>query len=91
MPINVKIAVQFRRYTKNRSSVFTEGNTIDEVMINLSREYPGIREKILDEEGNRRKSVNIYINREDIRYLGERENRLEPDDEIYIVPPASGG
>ena len=91
MPIKVRIAVQFRKLTRNRSTVFTAGKTVDEVMVNLSREYPGLRDKIFDEEGNRRKSVNIYINREDIRFLGDRKNRLEPDDEIYIIPPASGG
>ena len=91
MPVKVKIAVQFRKLTQNRSTVSTEGKTVDEVLINLTRDYPEILNKIFDEEGNRRKSINIYINREDVRYLGDRENRLEPDDEIYIIPPASGG
>ena len=91
MPVKVRIAVQFRKLTQNRSTVFTEGHTVDEVMTNLSREYPDLRNRIFDETGKRRKSLNVFINREDIRHLGGRENRLEPDDEIYIIPPASGG
>jgi molybdopterin synthase sulfur carrier subunit len=89
--IKVKIAVQFRKLTQNRSVLYTEGTTLDEVLKELCLDFPGLREKIYDEDGNRNKALNIYINREDISHLGDRPDRLEPDDEIYILPPASGG
>ena len=91
MRTKVKMAVQFRKLTQGNSYVFVEGKTLDEVMVNLSRDYPGLESKLFEKDGKRRRSVNIYINQEDIRYLGDRANRLEPEDEIYIIPPASGG
>ena len=89
--IRVRIPARLRKFTGRRSTLFTHGSTLRQVVENLNQIYPGIIEKIYDESKSLRPSVNVYINREDIRYLQGRENRLEPDDEIYLVPAASGG
>ena len=89
--MKVRIPAGYRKLTGNQSVLFGEGSTLWELVENLNRRYPGFRERIFDDSGSLRKSVNVYINRVDIRYLKDRENHLQEDDEIYLVPAASGG
>ena len=68
-----------------------EGSTIDEILQSLDTTYPGLKERICDDQGNVRRFVNVYLNDEDIRFLDEKATAVKDGDEISIVPAIAGG
>lgn len=88
--VNIKIPTTLRRFTNQEGEVQIEGATIAEVIENLEAKYPGIKKRILDDNGKVRKFVNIYVGEEDIRFLQKEDTNVEGK-EITIVPAISGG
>lgn len=91
MGVTVRIPTPLRRLTKGMEEVKAEGSTVAEVIEYLDREFPGLKERICDENGDVRKFVNIYVNQEDIRFLDNITTKLKDGDEISIVPAIAGG
>ncbi len=91
MGVTVRIPTPLRRLTKGLEEVKAEGNTVAEVIEYLDREFPGMKERICDENGEVKKFVNIYVNQEDIRFLDNITTKLKDGDEISIVPAIAGG
>jgi molybdopterin synthase sulfur carrier subunit len=91
MPIPVRIATPLRKLTQNKEIVDAEGSTIREVLDDLENSYPGLKERICDEQDNIRRFVNVFVNDEDIRFLQESETPLKSGDEVSIVPAIAGG
>jgi molybdopterin synthase sulfur carrier subunit len=77
--------------TNNLDTVQAEGSTIIEVIDNLNAQFPGIKERLADDQGNLRRFVNIYINGEDVRFLEDKSTAVKDGDEISIVPAIAGG
>ncbi len=86
----VRIPTQLRTLTGGQEEVKTSGGTVGEVIENLGRSYPGIRERLLDDKGVRR-FVNIYVGDEDIRFLEGLKTELKGGEQISIVPAIAGG
>lgn len=91
MAIEVRIPVLLRTLTDGKSEVTMEGANIKELLANLEAEYPGMKERFYDEEGNLRRFINIYVNSEDIRFLDGEDTALKDGDEVSIVPAIAGG
>jgi molybdopterin synthase sulfur carrier subunit len=91
MPIPVRIPTPLRKLTQNKEIVDAEGSTIREVLDDLENSYPGLKERICDEQDNIRRFVNVFVNDEDIRFLQESETPLKSGDEVSIVPAIAGG
>ena len=91
MAIKVRIPTPLQRLTQNREEVAVDGTTIQELIANLEKSYPGIRERICDNEGKLRRFVNIYVNEEDIRFLKGDKTALKDGDEVSIIPAIAGG
>ena len=91
MPVTVRIPTPLRAVTKGIAEVQAKGETVDDVIGDLERQYPGLRERIVDETGELRRFVNIYVNQEDIRFMQNRETILKDGDEVAIVPAIAGG
>ncbi len=91
MPTTVRIPTPLRKLTGENETVPAEGATIAEILASLDQAYPGLTERLCDEQGNIRRFVNIYLNDEDIRFLGEKETPVKDGDEISIVPAIAGG
>ena len=91
MPVTVRIPTPLRAVTKGIAEVQAKGETVDDVIGDLERQYPGLRERIVDETGELRRYVNIYVNQEDIRFMQNRETVLKDGDEVAIVPAIAGG
>ena len=87
---NVKIPTPLRVLTNNETSVEVSGEKIINIINNLDEKFPGITEKIMD-NNEQKHFVNIYVNGEDIRYLDSLDTKVESDDEIAIVPAVAGG
>jgi molybdopterin synthase sulfur carrier subunit len=91
MPVTVRIPTPLRAVTKGSAEVQAKGETVDDVIGDLERQYPGLRERLVDETGELRRFVNIYVNQEDIRFMQNRETVLKDGDEVAIVPAIAGG
>lgn len=91
MPIPVRIPAPLRKLTNEQEVVPAEGATIGEILANLEATFPGLLDRICDEQGNVRRFVNIFVNDEDIRFLEEKATVLKEGDEISIVPAIAGG
>jgi MoaD family protein len=86
----VRIPTPLRTLTGGEDQVQATGDTVKDVIENLEKNHPGIRERLLDDKGVRR-FVNIYVGDEDIRFLDGLATALKSTDEISIVPAIAGG
>ena len=91
MTIPVRIPTPLRKLTLNQEVVEAEGETIREVINSLESNYPGLKERICDDQDRIRRFVNIFLNDEDIRFLKESETPVKSGDEVSIVPAIAGG
>ena len=90
MTIEVRIPTILRPYTKDQKSVQAEGASLSAVISNLDSQYAGIAERLL-ENGALRRFINIYVNDEDVRFLGSLEAHVRDGDSITILPAVAGG
>ncbi len=90
MTIEVRIPTILRPYTKDQKAVSAEGPTLSAVITNLDSNYAGLGERLL-ENGALRRFINVYINDEDVRFLGGLEAPIKDGDSITILPAVAGG
>jgi molybdopterin converting factor small subunit len=90
MTIEVRIPTILRPYTKDQKAVSAEGATLLAVITNLDSNYAGLGERLL-ENGALRRFINVYINDEDVRFLGGLEAPIKDGDSITILPAVAGG
>ena len=91
MPKKVRIPTPLRKLTNNEELVEVNAATISDAIVELRMRFPGIQERLVDEKGEVRRFVNVYVNEEDIRFLKNRETPLKDGDEISIIPAIAGG
>ncbi len=91
MPIKVRAQEPLRRLLENQPVVEVESRTVLEAIEELQRHYPGVRDRVLQENGALRGFVNIYVNEENVRFLQEERTPLKDGDEVSIVPSNAGG
>ena len=91
MPVKVRIPTPLRKLTNDQEIVLVSGLNIAEAIAELQKNYPGIKERLLDDHGGVRRFVNVYVNEEDIRFLKNRATPLKDGDEISIIPAIAGG
>lgn len=91
MAITVRIPTALRRITQGQGEVTVEASTIGELIEALDREFPGIKERLVDENGEIRKFVNFFVNDEDIRFLQGKDTPIKDGDTVAIIPAIAGG
>ena len=87
----IRIPTPLRKYTQGQEEVQVAGDTVQAVIKALETSYPGIRERICDEQGKVRRFVNEFVGEEDIRFLENLKTPVAERDEISIVPAIAGG
>jgi sulfur-carrier protein len=87
----VRIPTPLRKLTQGQEEVAAAGATIGELIADLEKKYPGIKERICDESGAVRRFVNIFVKDEDIRFLKNLDTPVADADEVSIVPAIAGG
>ncbi len=90
MAIEVRIPTILRTYTDGAKAVDAEGGTLSELIDDLEGNHPGIKDRLID-AGDLRRFVNVYVNDEDVRFLGGLEVGLNDGDQIVVLPAVAGG
>jgi molybdopterin synthase sulfur carrier subunit len=91
MPVKVRIPTPLRKLTGDEELVEVGPGTVGGAFAELQRRFPGIQERLLDEAGQVRRFVNVYVNEEDIRFLDNNNTPLKDGDEVSIIPAIAGG
>jgi len=92
MAVTVKIPAPLRSLTQNQAEVTVENAaTVQAAVDELSRRFPGLKERLLDDKGALRRYVNIFRNEEDIRHGKSLQTALSDGDKLTIVPAIAGG
>jgi molybdopterin synthase sulfur carrier subunit len=91
MSQKVRIPTPLRKLTNNEEIVVVNAPTIGEAIVELQSRFPGIQERLMDEQGEVRRFINVYLNEEDIRFLQNKQTALKDGDEISIIPAIAGG
>jgi MoaD family protein len=86
----VRIPAPLRTLTGGKDEVTASGGTVGEVIEDLEKRHPGVKDRLLDEKGVRR-FINIYVGEEDVRFLDGLKTALKSGDSISIVPAIAGG
>ena len=87
----VMIPTPLRQFTAKQYSVTVPGATVGEVLAALTTEFPDLRKQIFNDEGRLRSFINVYLNDEDIRYLGKDATPAADADTLSLVPSIAGG
>ncbi|HEU4567447.1 MAG: MoaD/ThiS family protein [Motilibacteraceae bacterium] len=90
MAIEVRIPTILRPYTDGAKAVDGKGDTLDELISDLESRHPGLRERLV-EEGQLRRFVNVYLNDEDVRFLGGLSTPVADGDSVTVLPAVAGG
>lgn len=91
MPITVQIPTALRRHTSGVSSVSCSANNLGELFSALDEKFPELKPHLRDDKGEVRRFLNIYVNEEDIRFLGGPAYAFQEGDEVLLVPSIAGG
>ena len=91
MTIGVWLPTPLRKYSDEQETVEIKGETVGEVLENLSKQHPDLRRRLFSEDGNVRRFINIFANDEDIRFQDNLETKLTEGAELRIIPAIAGG
>jgi sulfur-carrier protein len=91
MSVSVRIPTILRTYTAGESEVSADGSTLAEVIENLDTSYPGIKGRILDEQGAIRRFVNVYVGNDDVRFLDALDTKTPDGAQVSVIPAVAGG
>ncbi|HET9924923.1 MAG TPA: MoaD/ThiS family protein [Methylomirabilota bacterium] len=91
MAVLVRIPTPLRALTKGAAEVQADAANVNDLIEVLERQFPGLKERLVEDGGELRRFINIYINQEDIRFLQGATTMLKQGDEVSIVPAIAGG
>jgi MoaD family protein len=89
--VRVKVPTIMRRHTGDQAVVEGAGSTVSEVLTDLDSRHHGMLASVVDDDGALRRFVNVYVNDEDVRYLGGLETEVGDGDVVSILPAVAGG
>jgi molybdopterin synthase sulfur carrier subunit len=91
MSVKVRIPTPLRKLTNEQELVEVAPGTVAAAIKELQERFPGIQERLVDDAGQVRRFVNVYVNEEDIRFLQNNDTVLKDGDEVSIIPAIAGG
>lgn len=89
--VSVHVPTALRAHVGDQAKVDVAGGTVREVLDHLVEQHPGLRGRLLDDEGELNKFVNVYVNDEDVRFLENLATALKAGDTVTLVPSIAGG
>ena len=94
MPVEVRIPTILRTYTGGEKSVGAAGESLSAVIDDLETKHPGIKERLIDATDGKtdlRRFVNVYVNDEDVRFIGGLDAPVADGDQVVVLPAVAGG
>ena len=91
MSIEVRVPTILRSFTGGQKVVAGGGDTIADLLGDLDTQFPGLRARLVTDDGGLHKFVNVYVNDEDVRFLGALDAKLNSGDTVTILPAVAGG
>jgi sulfur-carrier protein len=91
MAIEVKIPTILRTYTGGEKAVEAKGDTLSALIDDLDGNHPGLKDRLITDQGALHRFVNIYVNDEDVRFTGSLGTELKDGDAVTILPAVAGG
>lgn len=91
MSVMVRIPTPLRRLTNGQDKVSVDGSSLNDIITSLEADFPGIKARICDDQGELRNFVNVYVNGEDVRFMDGLNTSTAAGDEISVVPAVAGG
>jgi molybdopterin converting factor small subunit len=88
---SINIPTPLRQFAEGKASVAVSGTSVGDALGDLTRQYPELKRHLYDDAGRLRAFVNVYVNDQDIRYLGKDSTPVQDGDSISIVPSIAGG
>jgi MoaD family protein len=89
--VTVKLPTILRKHAGGEAKVDASGANLREVLAGLEEAYPGITKNVVTQDGGLHRFINVYLNDEDVRYLGSLETEVSEGDTISILPAVAGG
>lgn len=91
MAIEVRIPTILRTYTGGEKAVDATGDTLSALIDDLEASHPGIKDRLIEGQGELRRFVNVYVNDEDVRFTGGLQTALSDGDQVVVLPAVAGG
>ena len=91
MAIEVRVPTILRSYTNGEKAVEAAGDTVADLLADLDAQFPGLRARLITEDGALHRFVNVYVNDEDVRFSGGLEAQVSDGDNVTILPAVAGG
>jgi sulfur-carrier protein len=91
MPVIIEIPTAFRRFTDGQPKIDCSAATIAEALNQLTAKFPALSRHVRDDQGQIRQFLNVYLNDEDIRFLGGESCPIKEGDRVLLVPSIAGG
>jgi molybdopterin synthase sulfur carrier subunit len=91
MPVTVQVTSVIQKAVNGQKAIEAEGRSVGELIANIDEQYPGFKEQVSNGNGELHRFVNIYLNDEDIRFLGGKDTELQDGDVVSILPALAGG
>jgi molybdopterin synthase sulfur carrier subunit len=91
MSVTIRIPGPLRRLTAGVDKIDVAGGTLATAISEMEERFPGMKDRLLDEKGQMRYFVNVYLNGEDVRFLEGLDTAIKAGDELSIVPAVAGG
>lgn len=91
MAVTVMIPTPLRKYTGGAEEVRADGATLGDVLGALNAQYDGLTERIIDDQGDIRRFINVFVNDEDIRFIEGTATPLNDGDVVSLIPAVAGG
>ena len=91
MAIDVRIPTILRQYTGGEKQVTAKGDSLGALIDDLEASHPGLKGRLVTDEGTLHRFVNVYVNDEDVRFTGALDTGLSDGDEVTILPAVAGG
>jgi molybdopterin synthase sulfur carrier subunit len=89
--VSVRVPTILRPYTQGASEVSVEGATLSEVLESLDTSFPGIKGRVLDDSGELRRFVNVYVDNDDVRFAEGLQTSIKDGGQVSIIPAVAGG
>ncbi|MDG1989971.1 MAG: MoaD family protein [Dehalococcoidia bacterium] len=91
MSIKVRMAAVIQKLTNNQKEFDSEGSSVNELISNLEKQFPGFKAQILAEDNQVHQFLNIYVNDEDIRFIANLDTEIKDGDTVSFLPALAGG